>query len=157
VLRDKVTDFDYLFNEVGFGLSQVIPILMHVTGSKTSLKQNFLTIEEPELHLHPKLQSMLADLFVSHAKNNNHIIVETHSEYLIRKLQVLVARKDIKREDVIIYYVTKDEKNVSSVKEMRLDEEGMFLDKWPDDFFDNTFKLFRELVFVQGDRSEDRN
>lgn len=59
-----------------------------------------LAIEEPENHLHPKLQSLLADMFLDAYTNYNiHFIVETHSEYLIRKSQVLVAHMDYSSND----------------------------------------------------------
>ena len=67
-------------------------------------------IEEPEINLHPAFQSKLADMFVEAAKVFNiQFIIETHSEYLIRRLQYLTAKKDIKTDDTVIYYFTHPE------------------------------------------------
>ena len=71
-------------NDVGYGISQILPIVVQTVLSKNRL----LTVEQPELHIHPRLQANLADLFVWSAENaNNKFIIETHSEHLILRLQ----------------------------------------------------------------------
>ena len=70
--------------DVGYGIGQVLPVIL------TSMlqKNTIITIEQPELHLHPKLQANLADLFIRSAeKNNNTFILETHSEHIILRLK----------------------------------------------------------------------
>ena len=71
-------------NDVGFGVTQVLPIVVEAVLAKDKL----ITIEQPELHVHPKLQSNLADLFIwSSIAGNNTFLVETHSEHIILRLQ----------------------------------------------------------------------
>ena len=85
--------------DVGYGIGQVLPVIL-----TSMLQENtIITIEQPELHLHPKLQANLADLFIRSAeKNNNTFILETHSEHIILRLkrrqreQVEVNDKSIK-------------------------------------------------------------
>ncbi len=87
--------------QVGFGVTQLLPIILQLT----LLENSVFIIEEPEANLHPALQSKMADMFMEAIKKFNvQIIVETHSEYFIRKLQYLTAKEEIKTEDTQIYY-----------------------------------------------------
>ena len=113
-----------------------------------------MIIEQPELHLHPGAQADLANLFVDIVKNNADndnqikIMIETHSEHLIRRLQALIADKNtaITKDQVKIYYVDKDENSESYIKEMQLLDNGQFKTEWPSGFFDKAFELSMELV-----------
>ena len=70
--------------DVGYGISQVLPIVITSVLSRNTI----ITIEQPELHLHPKLQANLADLFIKSASTrNNNFILETHSEHIILRLK----------------------------------------------------------------------
>jgi hypothetical protein len=92
-----------------------------------SILHNTIAIEEPEIHLHPKYQSLLADMFVeAYQKYNIHFIIETHSEYLIRKLQVLVADKEniLTPNDVSLNYVEKNEDGISTNRKIEIREDG---------------------------------
>ncbi len=146
--------------DVGYGVSQVLPIITQVIRSayvtKKSLKNSsmendeMILIEQPELHLHPAAQADLADLFVDciKKKSNKKIIIETHSEHIIRKLQVLIADKNnsFTNKDICIYYVDKDQNGVATVEEMRLLENGKFEKPWPSGFFDKAHQLSMELL-----------
>jgi len=72
-------------------------------------------------------------------------IIETHSEHMIRGLQLLIAKGKLKLNDVGIYYISKNRLGNSTVKKMELLENGFFADKWPDGFFDSATKLQEEL------------
>ena len=89
-------------------------------------KTSIIVIEEPETNLHPALQSKLADLFIEcYEKYDIQFIIETHSEYLIRKLQYLIAKKDFKAEDAVIYNFRKaTEENEEIVKRIDINEDG---------------------------------
>ncbi len=118
-------------------------------------EQQTMAIEEPEIHLHPKFQSILAEMFVeAYKKYNIHFIVETHSEYLIRKLQTLVAGVNpdmiIKPSDVSILYV--GDSNIANrevgepqVKQIGIREDGYLDDTFGTGFFDEATKRLREL------------
>jgi len=106
-----------------------------------------LLTEQPELHLHPKLQSELAVLFVDTINNGGkygNIIIETHSEHLIRKIQVLIARGELDRSKLSVQYFN-NENGITKVETMEIDEHGLFVKDWPNGFFDDSVNLTMEL------------
>jgi hypothetical protein len=111
-----------------------------------------IAIEEPEVHQHPKFQSMLADVFVDAYKNYNvNFIIETHSEYLIRKLQNLVAAKKIDRKDTSIIYVYDADlenrpQNEPQLKKIEILPDGRLSDKFGEGFFDEADRLAMNLL-----------
>lgn len=142
--------------DVGFGISQILPIVTEVELMKKQKidpnTKNLLIIEQPELHLHPAAQANLADLFVdcvTNQRNNNRIIIETHSEHLIRKLQVKIAEQNngFTNDMLAVYYVDKDNEDGSTtIKEMRISEQGRLIDEWPSGFFDKASELSLDLI-----------
>src|SRR5262249_6761432 len=84
--------------DVGFGISQVLPVLM---ADVALPKDSTLAVNQPEVHLHPSSQAMLGNYFASRLDRRNYII-ETHSEYLINRLRLLVVKGDLATEDVSI-------------------------------------------------------
>jgi len=123
--------------DAGFGTSQVLPLIVQAIVAP----ENTLTIaEQPEIHLNPKLQSTLADLFVEMANSDHRVIVETHSEHLLLRLRRLVAKGTIKNSKVAIYYIERvgDE---SKIREIRLEGNGSVrANDWPAGFFDDSLK-----------------
>ena len=110
---------------------------------------HMICVEEPENHLHPKYQSLLADMFVeAYQKYNIHFIIETHSEYLIRKLQVLVADKENKftPNDVSLNYVDKDENGISTNRKIEILEDGRLSEPFGPGFFDEATGLSMHLL-----------
>lgn len=109
-----------------------------------------LYIEQPELHLHPAAQAELADIFVKCVMENpgKTLVIETHSEHLIRKLQVLIADRNcpFTEDDICIYYVDKNDDGIASVREMELLSNGKFKSKWPTGFFDKAYELSMALL-----------
>ncbi|MFH1743174.1 MAG: DUF3696 domain-containing protein [bacterium] len=129
--------------DVGFGVSQVLPIIVQcmLSSKKT------LLVEQPELHLHPALQAELGDLFIESALGGgyNTFIIETHSEHLIlrimRRMRETFEGKTsshlhpVRPEDVSVLYVEKDGTS-SIVREMPLNERGDLVKAWPGGFFE---------------------
>ena len=112
-------------------------------------KPQTICVEEPEIHLHPKYQSLLAELFVeAYQKYNIHFIIETHSEYLIRKLQVMVADKEntLTADDVSLNYIEKDENGVSTNRKIEIREDGSLSDSFGSGFFDEATGLSMDLL-----------
>lgn len=121
---------------VGVGVSQVLPILVSCLLAD---EDSTLIFEQPELHLHPSVQALLGDFFVSIALSNKQCIVESHSEYLVDRLRYRFAStSSTKKLDSLIrvYFVNKDE-GVSKFRHVGIDEYGSFVD-WPEGFFDES-------------------
>jgi len=132
------------FSEVGAGFSQVIPILTALTSDSTVL------YKQPEVHLHPKLQSKIADCFIETVNTpslfkNSFRIVETHSEHFILRMlrrvresfrdQLLHSSLTLQSKDFsLIYFQPKGD--YSEIHLIRVTESGEFVDSWPDGFFD---------------------
>lgn len=117
--------------DVGFGLSQVLPI---VTQAFMESHQT-IAIQQPEEHIHPRLQAEFGQFVADNVKTmGNQFIIETHSEHLMLRLQRLIRRKKLTPEHVRVLYVSRTEKG-SSVQELRLDGDGEFIDDWPRGFF----------------------
>ena len=135
----------------GFGASQVLPLILQ---SLVSPKKSITVAEQPEIHLNPKIQCVLAELFISMAKKGQTIITETHSEHLLLSLRRLVAKGDIDSEDVAIYFVEKEGKK-SKIREIKLQENGHIKPiDWPKDFFAETLKESIALASEQAKRKK---
>ncbi len=92
--------------DVGFGISQFLPIIVADLQMKDS---SCLAISQPEIHLHPKIQATLGDYFSKQVNNTDkQYIVETHSEYLINRMRLLIVKGELKPEDVKLYYMEND-------------------------------------------------
>ena len=113
-----------------------------------------VVIEEPEANLHPVLQSKLADMFVDATNNFNvQIIVETHSEYIVRRMQFLVAKKYFKKsynelsiDKVNIYYFnSKIDKSGRKAYEIKFNEKGQLSEDFGTGFYDESQSLIFQL------------
>lgn len=148
--------------DTGYGISQILPIVVQLLRNEVPPKQviahgvvlqalrSLILIEQPELHLHPAAQAAVAKLLVKCVQNpsklKKQILIETHSEHLIRKLQVLVAKGELPVNDLKIYYVDKNEQGIAGVEEMELLDNGKFKRAWKTGFFDQSFELTMELL-----------
>lgn len=124
--------------EVGFGVSQLLPIL----GECVSRKKALICIQQPEEHLHPRLQAELGEALARIAKDSdldNQLIVESHSETLILRVMRLVRERVLTPQDVAVIYVQSTDAG-SEAFELRLDDDGNFLDPWPGGFFEEGFR-----------------
>ena len=117
--------------DVGFGVSQVLPVLVllyYVPEGST------VVMEQPEIHLHPAVQSELADVMLNIARVRNvQIIVESHSEHLMRRLQRRVAEQKASSDDVKLYFVA-SRQGRAHVSDLHLNIWGE-IENWPDNFF----------------------
>ncbi|MGO8995855.1 MAG: DUF3696 domain-containing protein [Polyangiaceae bacterium] len=132
--------------DVGYGVSQVLPVivLLHFVP-----EGSVILCEDPEAHLHPMAQSGLADLFVEVAKQRKlQVLIETHSEHLFRRLQVLMAGAKVSEHDCALYYVERDDPSAKLI-ELQADEFGR-IQNWPENLFGNAVgeagQQMREMV-----------
>jgi predicted ATPase len=123
--------------DVGFGVSQVLPALVQAFYAPPG---STVWMEQPEIHLHPQAQSNLADVFISAVKSyegsvprNMQLIVETHSEHFLARLQRRVAEEQISADDVAIYFVKRDGA-AAQMDALKLNIFGE-IENWPDNFF----------------------
>jgi predicted ATPase len=120
-----------LITDVGFGISQILPVLTicyYVPEGSTVL------LEQPEIHLHPAVQSGLADVFIDVMKRRRvQLVVESHSEHLLRRLQRRMAEERIAPDEVALYFA-REEQGVSRLCPLDVDEFGN-IRNWPPNFF----------------------
>ncbi len=182
VLEDSQLNIDLAPEDLGEGISQCLPVLglLHLDKNVDILDyKNILCIEQPELHIHPRMQGGLGDA-VLRRKNLGSILVETHSEHLILRIlkriresseglyagEVLVPQEkdakdqasfefaeaaqeeskqphlrgfksalDTQPQNIAVYYINQDDKGIFC-RRLRIDEDGEFIDPWPDGFFE---------------------
>ena len=136
--------------DLGYGVTQFLPILMNIVYCANQRKTTFV-IEEPETNLHPKFQSKIADMFVDAYKTFGiSFIVETHSEYFIRKLQYLTAKGEITPDDTAINYVGKpdpDERDYGEeqVRKIRIKRNGQLSQPFGSGFTDESSHWIKEM------------
>ena len=129
--------------DVGFGVSQVLPVLIQCFYAPPG---SIIIIEQPEIHLHPSAQAALADVCIDvinsreNGKNRNiQLVIETHSEHFLRRLQRRIAEnmkpKEIAQNDVAAYFATAS-KTPATLEPLQIDLFGNIAN-WPDNFFGN--------------------
>ena len=122
---------EVLITDVGFGVSQILPVLVLCYYAP---KGSTLILEQPEIHLHPAAQAGLADVFIEVIKNRNiQIIIESHSEHLLHRLQRRIAEGELPSDQAALYF-TKIENGRSNLQPLRLDLFGN-ITNWPAGFF----------------------
>lgn len=139
--------------DVGVGNSQVIPVIV---GGYNLPPDSTYFVEEPEIHLHPKAQAELGNFFGDLYDRNIQAVVETHSEYLILRLQQLVAEGKIQHEDIAFYYVDSNPEGGKSVKKLTLDEQGRFTEDLPNGFFPERLEEAKRLSRIRYARFADK-
>ena len=117
--------------DVGFGVSQVLPVLILCHYAPEG---SILILEQPEAHLHPKVQSELADVLIDVVKNRNvQIILESHSAHLLHRLQRRIAEEDISADQTAFYFCQIND-GTSEIERLKVDEYGN-IRNWPQNFF----------------------
>lgn len=130
---------EVLLTDVGFGVSQVLPVLTLLAYAQDG---DSIVLEQPEIHLHPAVQSRLADILLETAiVRNVQLIVESHSEHLLTRIQRRIAEGvfgkniEIAPEKVSLYFCEQgDGTTGSSIRELEVDLFGN-ISNWPSDFF----------------------
>jgi predicted ATPase len=136
--------------DVGFGVSQTLPVIVALLVAKPG---QAVYLEEPEIHLHPRAQTRMAELVSEAAQRGVGVIVETHSALLLRAVQTLVAKGTISPDLVKLHWFTRLEDGSTEVKSADLDEQGAFGD-WPEDFDETAITTEREYLDAAEARSQ---
>ena len=190
-LHKEENDEGVVLADEGYGITQLVSILLSIETVILSNKglevtryygmssldrfddssfhyaQRTIAVEEPEIHLHPAFQSKLTDMFVAASEYNIHFIVETHSEYLVRKIQKLVAIKTLEDKEILSSSEGIDSNNVSiyylydaditkrpntstpQIQKIELDKNGYPQEPFGAGFFDVADDLSMDLLTLQ--------
>lgn len=128
---------------VGFGLTQVLPI---VIAALSAAKEDILLIENPEVHLHPAGQALMGQLLAKVASAGVQVIVETHSDHLLNGIRRFVKSGRILPEQVAIHFFRPCFTDMDQVVSPQMDANGN-IDIWPDGFFD---QFDKDMNFFAG-------
>lgn len=148
LLKTKITKEGVNFADIGCGTSQILPVIVQ---SLISLKESLIMIEQPEAHLHPKVQADLADFFVKVSSADKKFLLETHSDYFIERIRYNIMKKTIRTEDVAIYYIEQNEnEKCSTIETIDINSNGQY-SNLPDDYITNfrlkeTRKITKKLL-----------
>lgn len=136
MIKDINNNYETNLADAGFGYSQILPIIMSLWLVEHKKEESVTyVIEQPELHLHPKMQKEIIDVISRIASKSNNIkfIIETHSESIVNEIGRLIRRQKLSYEDVNVVIVNK-ENGYSNVKQTNYDSEGL-IEEWPIGFF----------------------
>jgi hypothetical protein len=136
-------DGDYVnVADVGLAVSTVLPVLVALIQAEPG---QLVYIEQPELHLHPKAQVLMAELLTKAANRGVRLVIETHSSLLLQGILTCVAKGAITPNNVALHWFTRDEKGITKVTTANIDAEGRFGD-WPADFDDVEMKASNDYL-----------
>ena len=136
--------------DMGYGLADVLPMLVlcYYTPEGSTL-----ILEQPGIHLHPKVQSQLADLLIDVIiERNLQILVESHSEHLLNRLQRRIAEERISVDKTALYFCRNDE-GVSEIDRLEMDEFGNIAN-WPENFFGDEMGDLFAMTEAQRERQK---
>lgn len=150
-IRESISGSNVSLADVGFGYSQVIPIILL---GLLSSKENLMLIEQPEIHLHPSSAGNLADLFLGFVEDDKRFIIETHSQEFINKLRLRVIQNPELKKKINIVFVEQNNGEPSSIKQFEIDEQGMF-PEWPNGFLDESKKLADAIIKARLEKADD--
>ena len=123
--------------DVGFGFSQILPLIIQ---GLTLPDDGVIVAEQPEIHLNPRLQGVLGDLFVSIVNQDKGIFVETHSEHLLLRVRRLIAEGELSASDVSLLYVEQDD-GKATIRSIEVTDNGHIEPAdWPKGFFEDSLR-----------------
>lgn len=141
---DEKTEFHRPQN-VGFGLSQLFPLIVAVLAARPG---DLLLIENPEVHLHPRGQQEIGAFLARAASGNVQVIVETHSDHVLNGIRIAVKEGLVPAADVAVHFFGLAENGHPGANGMvspRIDADGR-LDRWPEGFFDQLDVALQRLI-----------
>jgi len=146
LIRDEARDIELTPQDIGTGISQVLPVVVAALHQKTGI----VAVEQPELHIHPAFQVALGDLFIEQIRQRPDLtfILETHSEHLMLRFLRRIREtgeneapdnRTLTPSELSIYFIEQGEVGISC-HFIRVDEDGDFIDRWPKGFFNERVK-----------------
>ena len=136
--------------DMGYGLSQFLPVLVLCYYAPEG---STLILEQPGIHLHPMVQSQLADLLIEVVNERNlQILVESHSEHFLTRLQRRIAEEKIDADQTALYFCRNDE-GISKIERLKMDEFGN-ISNWPENFFGNEMGDLFAMTDAQRERQK---
>jgi hypothetical protein len=130
----------YNLVDVGYGVSQVLPILVD-TIERSGVNDVFL-LQQPEVHLHPSAQAELGSYFARQVRKNGRFVIETHSDYIVDRIRMEVRRKTLRPADVSLLYFER-KKQGATIHHLELADDGSIM---------NPPKGYREFFLNESDR-----
>lgn len=146
LVRRVPTAEEVPLTDVGFGVSQILPVLTlcyYVPEGSTVI------LEQPEIHLHPAVQAGLGDVILDAIQNRKiQVIVESHSEHMLRRIQRRIAEDAFAAHDASLYFCALNSTGVSTAEELDVDPFGN-IHNWPPEFFGNDMKEIASITLAQ--------
>lgn len=137
--------------DVGVGVSQVLPVIVAALFARPG---HIVILEEPESHLHPLAEGVLAELMVYEAHERKvQFIVESHSEHLFRRMQTLIAGQAVKTDEAAMYFVEREGKT-AQLRALKVDDFGR-VQNWPEGFFGDALGETREQARLMFERMQE--
>ena len=156
LVRRSAASTEVLLTDVGFGISQVLPVLVLLAYVPEG---SVVLLEQPEIHLHPAVQIGLADIFIEVAKVRDvQVVVESHSEHLLLRLQRRIAEEGLPNDRVPLVpqdcalYFCDSQGSRSVARKLELDDYGN-ISNWPTDFFGNSLEEAASMTIAAMERS----
>ena len=140
---------EVMLTDVGFGVSQVLPVivLLHYAPEGSTV-----LLEQPEIHLHPLAQAELADVIIHAATHRKvQVVLESHSEHLLLRLQRRIAEEDRIADDDVALYFCRMHDGASEIERLNLDEYGN-IRNWPPKFMGDAFEETAQAELARLDR-----
>lgn len=138
---DSRSDFHRPQN-VGFGLTQLFPILVALVAAR---RGDLLLIENPEVHLHPRAQQNIGTVIARTVASGVQVILETHSDHVLNGIRLAVKQGKIPHRDVMVHFFAPSKSEASRVLSPTIDANGR-LSAWPEGFFDQMDSALSELL-----------
>lgn len=149
-LNVGISDHSHKITNVGFGASQIFPVLVECIRQKNRI----IILEQPDIQVHPNAQARMADfLLAASISNNLKFIIETHSEHLINRLVRRMVEDERLRDYISISFIQNRDGLHSQLIDIKYDRFGRIY-KWPEDFFDTAQKESEMIYYAQKEKYE---